>query len=36
LKKREWVFSTHDWLQATANTLIGLQIDASGVAATKL
>ena len=35
LKTRVGIFA-HDWLQATANALIGLQIDASGVAATKL
>jgi hypothetical protein len=35
LKTRVGIFA-HDWLQATANALIGLQIDESGVAATKL
>jgi len=36
LKKTRVGIFAHDWLQATANALIGLRIDAYGVAATIL
>jgi hypothetical protein len=36
LKKTRVGIFAHDWLQATANALIGLRIDACGIAPTIL